>query len=462
MTIAEFLAAAESQQVELVDLRYTLFPGVRSHRTVALRELRREWGPDRSGVAGPLLRDERRLLAPVSDTAFVDPFCQYPTLALTCDVNDALTGTSDPDDFRAVARRAQAHLLSSGVADRADFAPRLEFFVFDQAFYDQSANAARYLVDSREGAWRRGRDEPDNLGLQPRVGAAADSRPPADSLHNLRSEMLAVLSSCGVRVAGHRHAAATGGQTAIELLPMPLLEAADALMTAKYVVCNVAARHGKVVTFMPKPVFGDEGSGLPTRLSLWRESQAVFPGRTPSGLSDCGRWAVGGLLAHTPGLLAFTCPTTNSFKRLVPGFQAPTRRAWAHQDPRAIVRGPLVEAERGADWLDFRAPDPACDAYLAYSAILLAMLDGIEHRREPGDPLDAGGLATDTAVGAAELPATLDEALRAVEGDHDYLLKGGVFTGDFIRRWVAHKQEHEVRSVQQRPHPYEFCLYFDA
>lgn len=461
MNIDEFFAAAAAQQVELVDLRYTLFPGVRRHRTVVLGELKQDCGPGRVAGASALLRDGRRLLSPVPDTAFLDPFGQHPTLVATCDVNDALTGRPDPDDLRAVARRAQAHVQSTGVADRADFAPRVEFFVFDQALYDQSINAARYFVDSREGAWRRGRDDPDNLGVQPRPGAAAGLLPPADSLHNLRSEMLAALSACGVRVGGHQRATATGGQATIELRPAPLPGAADALTTTKYIVRSVAARHGKVVTFMPKPLFGDEGSGMPTRLALWRDGRPLFPERSPVGLSDVGRWALGGLLTHMRSLLAFVCPTTNSYKRLVPDFGAPTRCAWSHDDVTAAVRAPLIDPDCAADWLDVRTPDPSCDPYLAYSAMLMAVLDGIAHHREPGATIDVPAQAS-TPVSGPILPGSLDEALRALETDHAYLLEGGVFTTDLIQRWVTHKWENEVRPVQRRPHPHEFCLYFDA
>lgn len=461
MNIDEFFAVAAAQQVEVVDLRYTLFPGVRRHRTVVLSELKQDCGPGRAASASTLLRDGRRLLSPVPDTAFLDPFCQHPTLVTTCDVNDALTGRPDPDDLRAVARRAQSHLQSTGLADRADFAPVLDFFVFDQALCEQSANAARYFVDSREGAWRRGRDDPDNLGLQPRPGAAAGLLPPADSLHNLRGEMLAALSACGVRVGGHQRATATGGQAALELRPAPLPAAADALTTAKYIVRSVAARHGKVVTFMPKPLFGDEGSGMPTRVALWRDGRPLFPERSPAGLSDLGRWAMGGLLTHMPSLLAFVCPTTNSYKRLVPDSDAPTRCAWSHNHVSAAVRAPLIASDLAADWLDVRTPDPSCDAYLAYSVVLMAALDGIARHLEPGAAIDGLAQASTPAAGPA-LPGSLEEALKALETDHAYLLEGGVFTTDLVERWVTHKWENEVRPVQRRPHPYEFCLYFDA
>lgn len=461
MNIDEFFTAAAAQQVELVDLRYTLFPGVRRHRTVVLGELKQDGGPGRAADASTLLRDGRRLLSPVPDTAFLDPFCQHPTFAVTCDVNDTLTGRPDPDDLRAVTRRAHSHLQSTGVADRANFAPRVEFFVFDQALYDQSINTARYFVDSREGAWRRGRDEPDNLGLQPRPGAAAGLLPPADSLHNLRGEMLAALTACGVRVGGHERATATGGQAAIELRPASLPAAADALTTTKYIVRSVAARHGKVVTFMPKPLFGDHGSGMPTRLALWRNDRPLFPERSPTGLSDVGRWAMGGLLTHMPSLLAFVGPTTNSYKRLVPDSGAPTRCAWSHDDMTAAVRAPLIDPNCAADWLDVRTPDPSCDAYLAYSAILMAALDGIAHHRDPGAAIDVPAQAS-TPVSRPILPGSLDEALKALETDHAYLLAGGVFTTDLIQRWVTHKWENEVRPVQRRPHPYEFGLYFDV
>ena len=314
----------------------------------------------------------------------------------------------------------------------------MQFFVFDQVCYEQSMNAAHYRVDSREGVWRRGQDHADNLGTQLRAGEAARPLPPADSLHNLRSEMVAALTACGVACRAHQHGAATGGQMQITLAPAPLVQFADRVTIAKYVMRNVAARHGKVATFMPQPLHGECGSGLPVRLSLWKGEEPHLPGAA-GGSIEIGRSAVGGWQHHAASLLALVCPTTNSYKRLFAGADS----SWQPTCSRSDAQAPT-------EWIEWRAPDPSCNPYVAGSALLLAALDGIQ----------AGPAAG--ATPAPGLPTSLEGALLALEADHQYLLREGVFSEEVLREWVRHKLEHDVRPLRACPHPYEFCLYFDV
>lgn len=458
----ELFEVARSSDAEFLDLRYLEFPGVVRHVTVTAAHLQQQGCYPNAGAPGNLICEAGQTLVPVPGTAYVDPFCQHSTVAVQCDVKDAHTGQDCQDDLRAVARRAEACLRATGLADRADFAPLLEFFIFDQVYFEQTTNAAAYRVESREGHWRQGRAEPDNLGTQFAPGDGPGQLPPSDSLHNLRSEMSAALAACGVPVGSHCRSAATGGHGALDLQPAPLLQMADRLLTAKYVIRNVAARHGKVATFMPKPLFGDAGSGMPTRLALCKGTQPL-PGGTPGGpLSDVHRWAVGGLLAHTPSLLALVCPTTNSFRRFVPGSTAPARLTYSHGDPASVVAVPLCCPASAPDWIEFRAPDACCVPHLALPAILLAALDGIEQKLDPGPATDQpGALPGALQAPAPARPASLDEALQALEADHTYLLRGAVFTESLIRRWIEHKR-NEAEALRARPHPYEFCLYFRA
>jgi len=436
MTADEVLALARENAVEFVDLRFVTLTGRTGHTTLPIEEL--SASAIQRGVAGGAAVPNDRLLVPATDTAVIDPFCQHSTLALLCDVMIAATGDDAPDDPRAVARRAQEHLRATGIADEARFGVEIEFFVFDQVCYEQQVNAARYQVDSREGAWQSGRDEPDNLGTQLRYGAGAHALPPADNLHNLRAEMVAALTACGIHARGHRHGAATGGQAAIRLAPVPLLRAADQVTTCKYVVRNVAARHGKVATFMPKPLAGEHGSGLAASLSLVKGEQPLLCDPERAALREAGRWAAGGWTRHATSLLALTCPTTNSYRRLAAEFRA----------PRTPARVPPPSLE--IDGLAFPVADPSCNPYLAFSALLMAALDGIAGRVDAG-PSDAH-----------RLPGGLEDALRGLTRDHAYLCAAGVFHEEMIREWDSMKRHDEVLALSMRPHPYEFCLYFDV
>jgi len=431
MTPEELVELAREHEVEFVDLRYMELPAACAHVTIPVAEF------TAPRVAGGFACGGDRRLVPDAESAFLDPFCQHPTLALLCDSRDARTGRDDPRDPRAVARRAERYLTTSKIADAAHCAADVQFFVFDQAVYEQGLHTARYKVDSREGAWRRGRDEADNLGTQLRIGEGHGALMPADSLQNLRSEMVAALSACGVPVRAHRHGPATGGQATISLQPAPLLRLADRLMICKYVVRNVAARHGKVATFMPQPLFGERGSGLPIGLSLLKDGQPLLG---TAGQSDQGRWALGGWRRHAASLLALTCPTTNSYRRLAAelGGTGGDAALFAPADADA------------AGWIGFTAADLSCNPYLACSALLLAALDGIVQRTEPG------------SLPACLPPVTLDAALAALESDHAYLQAGDVLTADWLGTWIAQKRRDEIAALRVRPHPYEFCLYFDV
>jgi len=460
---------AEEQHVEMIDLRFLDFPGLWQHLTVPAKELTLQaftngFGFDGSSIRGwQAINESDMLIIPVPASAIIDPFFQHTTLSMICDIQDPITRQRYSRDPRSVARKAEEHLRATGIADRACFGPELEFFIFDRVRYDQGINYGLYEVDSREGVWRRGRDEPDNLGNQLRAKEGYFPVPPADQFHNLRSEMVMVLLQCGIDVETHHHEVATGGQAEIDMRYAPLVEMGDRVMLYKYIVKNVAARHGKVATFMPKPLFGDNGSGMHTHFSLWKGDTPLFHGNRYAELSDLGLWAIGGLVRHAAALLAFTNPTTNSYKRLVPGFEAPVSLIYSLRNRSAFVRIPMYQHNPATKRLEFRCPDSSCNPYLAFSAILMAVLDGIENQLDPGPPMDRN-LYDLTPAEKREIrhtPASLDEALVALQKDHEFLLKGGVFTEDVIHYWIEYKLENEVQALRCRPHPYEYCLYFD-
>ncbi|MEO1236203.1 MAG: type I glutamate--ammonia ligase [Planctomycetota bacterium] len=469
MTPKQVLQLVKTKKIEFVDCRFMDFPGLWQHTTYPVSELTEQafthgFGFDGSAIRGwQAINESDMLVVPVADTAKVDPFYERPTLSMICDIKDPVTKKSYSRDPRSIARKAGDHLRKSKIADTAYFGPELEFFLFDRVRYDQTVNAAVYEVDSAEGVWNRGRDWPGNLGNQVRQREGYFPCPPMDAMHDLRSEMVAVMQELGLIVECHHHEVATGGQAEIDLRYMKLLPMADACMLYKYVVKNVAARHGKVATFMPKPLFGDNGSGMHTHFSLWKRGKNLFGGRRYGGFSRLGLHAIGGILKHAPSLLAFTNPTTNSYKRLVPGYEAPVNLTYSSRNRSAAIRIPQYSQNPDTRRLEFRCPDSSCNPYLAFAAILMAALDGIKNETDPGEPLDQDLYDLDPAeresIPAA--PAELSVALDALEADHDYLLDGGVFTDDVIRYWIQYKREEEVSALRARPHPYEFCMYFD-
>ncbi len=469
MTPQDVLKLVEEKGVEFVDLRFLDFPGLWQHLTVPVRQLTLDsfevgFGLDGSSVRGwQEINESNMIIVPVPGTAIIDPFCQHTTLAMICDIQDPLTRQRHPRDPRSVARKAADYMASTGIADKACFGPELEFFIFDQVCYDQGMNCAHYKVDSREGTWRRGLDEPDNLGNQLRPRDGYHPVPPADTLHNLRGEMVTVLEQCCIQVETHHHEVATGGQAEIDLRYDGLVEMADKVVLYKYIVKNVAARHGKVVTFMPKPLFQDNGSSMHTHFSLWRNGTPLFFGDKYAELSDVGLWAIGGLIKHAGAVLAFTNPTTNSYKRLVPGGEAPVDLIYSVRNRSAFVRIPMYQHRPEAKRIEFRGPDSSCNPYLAFSAITMAALDGIQNKIDPGLPVDKPvyELSAEEQARIGRTPVLLEGALAELEKDHEFLLKGDVFTEDVIQYWIEYKMENEVDALRSRPHPYEFCLYFD-
>ncbi|MCX5659210.1 MAG: type I glutamate--ammonia ligase [Planctomycetota bacterium] len=469
MTPRQVLQLVKSQGIEFIDCRFMDFPGLWQHITfpasrLTARSIVEGIGFDGSSVRGwQAVNESDMLLVPVVDTARVDPFLQHPTLSIICDVKDPVTKKEYSRDPRSIARKAAAYLVQTGVADRATFAPEVEFFVFDNVWYDQSINQGGYQVDSAEGVWNRGKRDAANLGYHVRQREGYFPCPPMDSLTNLRSEMVDVLGKMGIGVDEHHHEVATGGQCEIDLAAQELVAISDACMYLKYVVKNVAARHGKVATFMPKPLLGDNGSGMHTHLSLWKGGKPLMAGRKYAGLSDMGLHAIGGLLKHAPALLALTNPTTNSFKRLVPGYEAPVNLAYSSRNRSAAVRIPVYEADPGAKRIEFRCPDSSCNPYLAFAAMLMAAIDGVRNRIDPGDPLDKElqDLEPSEYEAIPSAPSDLHEALNALEADHAFLLEGGVFSQELIHHWIRYKRQNEVAALRTRPHPFEFCMYFD-
>jgi len=469
MTPKQVLQLVKTQKIEFIDCRFMDFPGLWQHTTYPVSELTEDsfvhgFGFDGSSIRGwQAINESDMLIMPVADTAKVDPFYERPTLSLICDIKDPITQKSYSRDPRSIARKAVKHLKDSKMADTAYFGPEMEFFLFDKVRYDQTVNSAVYEVDSAEGVWNRGKDSPGNLGNQVRRREGYFPCPPMDTMHDLRSEMAAVMQQMGLAVECHHHEVATGGQSEIDLRYQDLVHMADSSMLYKYIVKNVAARYGKVATFMPKPLFQDNGSGMHTHFSLWKSGKPLFAGKRYAGLSQMALYAIGGILRHAPSLLAFTNPTTNSYKRLVPGYEAPVNLTYSSRNRSAAIRIPQYSQTPATRRLEFRTPDSSCNPYLAFSAMLMAAMDGVKNQIDPGDPLDKDLYDLEPAERAAiaGAPAELSEALDALEADHDFLLDGKVFTEDVIHYWIKYKRENEVDALRQRPHPFEFCMYFD-
>ena len=469
MTPHEVLKLIETRKIQFIDLRFMDFPGLWQHTTLPVSELDEEsfdhgFGFDGSSIRGwQAINESDMLLMPVSHTARVDPFLQHPTLAMICDVRDPITKKEYSRDPRSIARKCVAYLQKSGIADVANFGPELEFFVFDSAFYDQGTNFAKYEVNSAEGIWNRGNQTPENRGYQVRLKEGYFPCPPMDTLQNLRSEMVKELMDMGIRVEAHHHEVATGGQCEIDMRYADLVTMADNVMMYKYIAKNVAARNGKVVTFMPKPLFEDNGSGMHVHFSLWKGGKPLFAGNHYAGVSEMGLYAIGGILRHAPALCALCNPTTNSYKRLVPGYEAPVNLVYSSRNRSAAVRIPMYSERPQTKRLEFRSPDSSCNPYLAFSAITMAAIDGIKNKIDPGGPIDRNlyELDAEDLAKIPTAPTSLEAALNALEQDHDFLLEGGVFTADVIHYWIKYKRENEVDAIRVRPHPYEFCMYFD-
>jgi len=445
------------------------FPGLWQHFTIPVNKLQADVFEDGLGFDGSSIRgwqainESDMLIVPQPETAFLDPFTELPTLVMICNIQDPITREDYSRDPRNVARKAVNYLKSTGIADTCFIGPEAEFFIFDDVRFDQRAHEGYYHLDSIEAEWNRGREEHPNLGYKLRHKEGYFPVPPADSLMDIRNEMMQTMIDCGLDVEAQHHEVATGGQCEIDLRFQNLVSMADYMLMYKYIIKNVALRHGRTVTFMPKPLFGDNGSGMHTHISLWKGDKPLFAGGGYAGLSDMAMHAIGGILKHAPAILAFTNPTTNSYKRLVPGFEAPVNLAYSQRNRSASVRIPMYSPSPKAKRLEFRCPDPSCNPYLAFSAVLMAVIDGIQNKIHPGEPLDKDiyDLEPEELAKVPKTPGSLDEALVALQADHEFLLRGDVFTEDVISTWIWYKMKNEVEAMRLRPHPYEFCLYYD-
>ncbi len=473
-TPRDVLAMAKAEGVEIVDLRFSDLPGLMQHFSIPVAELTEASFEDGLGFDGSSIRgfqeiqESDMLLVPDASTAFLDPFTEHRTLVLHCFVKDPITGEMYSRDPRYIARKAELYLRQTGIADTSYWGPECEFYIFDGVRFDQNQHEGYYHIDAVEGVWTAGRErEPTgepNRGYKPRYKEGYFPIPPMDHYQDLRSEMVRNLQRVGIEVEVHHHEVGTAGQAEIDIRYGTLLATADNVMKYKYVVKNTAWRAGKTVTFMPKPIFMDNGSGMHTHQSLWRDGENLFWDEVGyAGISDTARWYIGGLLAHAPALLAFTNPTTNSFRRLVPGYEAPINLVYSQRNRSACVRIPLYYKTPAAKRLEFRTPDPSCNPYLAFAAMLMAGLDGIKNKIEPPEPIDKDlyDLPPEEKAQVKQVPGSLEEVLDALEADHQWLLEGGVFTQDVIDTWLEYKRRHELDQVRLRPHPYEFYLYFD-
>jgi glutamine synthetase len=471
-TAEDVLAFASEQGVQMVDLKFTDLPGTWQHMTMPLDGLEvgdfeAGLGFDGSSIRGfQEINESDMLLKPDPGTAIVDPYYAVPTLSLICSVADPIEGGSYDRDPRHIAQKAERHLIESGLADTCYFGPEAEFFVFDHLAYEQHEHRAFYEIDSVEGFWNTGRNggQP-NLAHKLRQKEGYFPVPPADSLADLRTEMVMTMRSLGIACEFHHHEVSSGGQGEIDMRFMPLLRMADQVMLYKYVIKNTAARHGKVATFMPKPIFEENGSGMHVHQSLWMDGETLMSDPDAyAGISPLARRYIAGLLTHAPALLAFCAPTTNSYRRLVPGFEAPVNLVYSARNRSACIRIPVYSAEPKTKRVEFRSPDPAANPYLAFSALLLAGLDGIDRELDPGEPLDADlyDLPPERLASIASVPGSLEASLDALETDHEFLLRGGVFTEELIETYIAYKREVEIDAIRMRPHPWEFALYHDA
>ena len=464
----EVLDLAKSKEARQLDLRFSDIPGLQHHITYPISELNLDsfengFGIDGSSIRGwAAINESDMLLIPDPGTAFMDPFYEIPTLVMLGNVRDPLTRQSYERDPRWIAQKAEAYLKNTGIGDTAFFGAEAEFFIFDNIRFDQNAHSGFYFIDAEEGRWNSGREE-NNQGYRPRYKEGYFPVPPTDHYQNLRAEMVETMQQCGIVIECHHHEVATAGQCEIDQRFDTLVKSADNMMLYKYVVRNVAYENGKTATFMPKPLFGDNGSGMHTHQSIWKGGKPLFAGEGYAGLSQMGLWYIGGLLKHARALSAIIAPTTNSYKRLVPGYEAPVNLAYSRRNRSAACRIPMYSASPKAKRVEFRPPDPSSNPYLAFAAMLMAGLDGVLNKIEPGEPLDKDiyDLSPEEMRTVPSMPASLEEALTCLEQDHEFLLRGEVFSEDLIETYIEYKRKNESDAVRLRPHPYEFSLYYD-
>ena len=469
MTPKDVMKFAKEKGSKFADFKFMDYPGIWQHFTVPISQLEENSFEDGFGFDGSSIRGWQAihasdmLIIPDAATAVMDPFTAVPTISFICNIVDPITKEKYTRDPRNIAQKAEAYLKSTGIADTSYFGPEAEFFIFDDIRYDSQTNCSYYFIDSVEGQWNTGRVENPNLGYKPRYKEGYFPVPPTDSMNDIRSEMVLVMEEVGIAVEAQHHEVATGGQAEIDLQFNSLTKIADSLMWYKYILKNVARRHGKTVTLMPKPLFGDNGTGMHCHQSLWKGGQPLFAGNGYAGLSDMALWYIGGILKHAAALCAIVAPTTNSYKRLVPGYEAPVNLAYSSRNRSAAVRIPMYSPSPKTKRVEVRFPDCSSNGYLAFSAMLLAGLDGVQNKIDPGQPLDKDiyELGPEELKGVPSVPGSLDAALIALENDHEFLLKGDVFTQDAIDTWIDYKRKREVDPVRMRPHPYEFTLYYD-
>ena len=470
-TPTELFNATKDLDIKMIDLRFTDIPGTTQHFTIPIKFFDENIFNDGLGFDGSSVRGFQKIensdmiVVPDVETAYIDPFFSEKTLVFYCDIKDAVTKESYTRDPRNIAKKAEVYLKSSGMGDTAFFGPEAEFFIFNDVKYDSGSNFAFHEVDSSEGTWNTGKEEGPNLGHKPRHKEGYFPLPPVDSMHDVRTEMVMTMQEIGLSVEAHHHEVATGGQQEIDLEFAPLVSMADDLMKYKYVVKNVAKQHGLSATFMPKPLFGDNGSGMHVHTSVWKDGDTLmYKKGNYADLSDFALNYIGGVLNHAPALLALCAPTTNSYKRLVPGFEAPVNIAYSQRNRTASVRIPTYSSSPKSKRMEFRCPDPSANPYLAFTAILMAGLDGVKNKIDPGEPTDINiyEATADILEKIPSTPGSLAESLKALENDHAFLLEGDVFTKDVIETYIAFKRENEVDPINLRPHPHEFNLYYDV
>lgn len=471
MTPSDFFEFAKENKAEMVDVKFCDLLGQWQHCSYPTETLNEGTFTDGLGFDGSSIRGWQgieasdMLMMPDADTAVIDPFFAEPTVSVIANIEDPITREKYNKDPRNVAQKAVAYLNQTGIADTCFIGPEPEFFIFDDVRYGSSESGASFSIDSVEGAWNTGRDENrSNLGHKPGYKGGYFPVAPIDSFHDLRSEMVNVMRALGIVVEAHHHEVGTAGQAEIDMEFKDLVTMGDQFLWYKYVIKNVAKRNGKTVTFMPKPVFDDNGSGMHCHMSLWKGGEPLFAGEGYAGMSEVGLNAIGGVLKHGRAILAFAAPTVNSYHRLVPGFEAPVTLAMSQRNRSAAVRIPMYSPSPKAKRLEFRCPDPSTNGYLAFSAMLMAAVDGIQNKIDPGDPLDRDiyDMTADELAETNVTPASLDEAINSLEADNAFLTAGDVFSEDLLSTWIGWKRSEELDQLRLRPHPFEFDLYYNC
>jgi len=470
MTPKDVVKFSGENNAKMVDLKFLDFIGIWQHFTIPVSELKEEIFEEGLGFDGSSIRGWQpihasdMLVVPDPSTAVMDPFMEEATLSLICDIIDPITRETYSRDPRSIAKKAELYLKSTGIADTAYFGPEPEFFIFDDIRFDQHGNHGFYYIDSIEGRWNSGREEGPNLGYKPRYKEGYFPVSPTDSQQDIRTEMCMIMESMGIPVERQHHEVASAGQAEIDIRFNSLLKMGDQLQWFKHIIKNVAFMHNKTATFMPKPIFGDNGSGMHVHQSLWKGGKPLFAGEEYGGMSKMALYYIGGILKHAKALNAICNPTTNSYRRLVPGFEAPVNLAYSGRNRSASIRIPMYSPSPKAKRIEVRFPDPAANGYLAFAAMLMAGLDGIQNKIHPGDPLDKDiyGLSPEELSKVPSCCGSLEEALTALQNDHEFLMKGDVFTKDVIETWIEYKTTSEVKPMAMRPTPYEFALYYDC